>query len=79
MITVMDQETKMVGQRRKTQCQWTPRVYHLINQAAILRLIKNARMVQWMEREHRVVNLVYRVVSLFSSLDFVCIVVIQFD
>ena len=52
--------------RRKTQCQWTPRVYHLINQAAALRLIKNALMVQWTEREHRAVNLVYRVVSLFS-------------
>jgi len=63
MITVMDQETKMVD-RRKTQCQWTPQVYHLINQAAALRLIKNAHMVQWTEREHRVVNLVYRVVSL---------------
>ena len=56
----------MEGTRRKTQCQWTPRVYHLINQAAALRLIKNAPTVQWMGREHRVVNLVYRVVSLFS-------------
>ena len=66
MITVMDQETKMVD-RRKTQCQWTPQVYHLINQAAAaLRLIKNALMVQWTEREHLVVNLVYRVVSLCS-------------
>ena len=65
MITVMDQETKMVD-RRKTRCQWTPQVYHLINQAAALQLIKNALMVQWTEREHRVVNLVYRVVSLCS-------------
>jgi hypothetical protein len=53
----------MEDRRRKTQCQWTPRVYHLINQAAALRLIKNAHMVQWMGRELQAVNLVYRVVS----------------
>ena len=69
MITVTDQEMKMEDRRRKTQCQWTPRVYHLINQAAATqRLIKNAHMVQWMGRELQAVNLVYRVVSLFSCL-----------